>query len=349
MTDAVLDTTPTTSVPDSGSTVSQTTPAPASSSTPVERPSDLSSLSKHLEKLDAAPPTPPTTAPKTEPAATRPGAVVPTSGAVPALPVPGPMPLAEHKRILENSRAELAAYKQQHGWAEKIPQATLQEFAGIASRMTADPVAFVTEFIGQLRSHPTFGPQLAVALGHGAGTSPGAGEIAPDIEVRDAQGNVVGMTYSDKRMAEREARFLQQLRDEQSQTLKPILQERQQRQDQERMAQQEQELTQMADSRLARAAKILDVKTDDLKNPIWEHVHAAMQANPTLEVEDAALEVRAAHLVPAQTAKAEAAVRDEMTRKAAANTANGRGAGTPTARPTNQKELAAWLEAQDRG
>lgn len=349
MTDAVLESTPTTSVPDSGSTVSQTTPAPASSSPPVERPSDLSSLSKHLEKLDAAPPTPPTTAPKTDQAATVPGAVVPTSGAVPALPVPGPMPFAEHKKILENSRAELAAYKQQHGWAEKIPQATLQQFAGIANRMTADPVAFVTEFLGQLRNHPTYGPQLATALGSRAGTSPEAGDLTPDIEVRDAHGNVVGMTYSDKRMAERETRLLQQLRDEQSRTLQPILQERQQRQDKERQAQQEQELTQRADSRLARAAKILDVTPEDLNNPIWAHVHAAMQANPALEVEDAALDVRAAHLVPAQTAKAEAAVRDEMTRKAAANTANGRGAGTPTARPTNQKELAAWLQAQDRG
>lgn len=114
-----------------------------------------------------------------------------------------------------NGRLKTAeAWKQQYGWAEQIPQADLQQALDIARQASADPVAYVQTLIAELQAHPTHGAALrslaAKALAAGRGQSANA-MPEPDVAITDADGNVVGQTYSAAMLAKRDEWLTQQV------------------------------------------------------------------------------------------------------------------------------------------
>lgn len=286
----------------------------------------------------AATPPPPTAAPPDGP--TTQAAATPTNaGAVPSTE-PGPIPFPQHKQILENSRKAFDSYRQQHGWAEQVPQAKLQEFAGIAQRMTADPVGFLNEFQAQLLNHPTYGPQLRSTAGKTLAT-PQSGPPAADVQIINDKGQVVGMTYSDKAQAEKDAYEWAQRESQFKQMIAPLVSERETRIREQEIQAFQTELHSSADRGMSQIDQILDGRTKEL----GPHVAQLMADRPDLEPVEAALEIRKQMIVPRQTEQAKAQVLDTMNKKANGNTANGSGAVATPMRPKNRAELATMLAA----
>ena len=120
----------------------------------------------------------------------------------------GPIPFEVHKTALENARtkereAALAEWRQQHGWAEQVNRADIEQAVKLAQRYKSDRIAFLQELVKETQDDPVFGPQLASwaarTLASRRGQS-GGGEgfqlPEPDVAITDASGQTVGGTYS---------------------------------------------------------------------------------------------------------------------------------------------------------
>lgn len=348
MTDALLDQPTTTPAPETSSAAPSSAPATSTTSTAVstpavaERPTTIRDLAKTLADLDAkSGAAPPTTAISAQPgAATTAQASDPTKASGVPSATPGPIPFDVHSRALENARSKaLEGYRQQYGWAEKIPQATLQEFGALAQRMSSDPIGFLNEFTAQIANHPTYGPQLRSSAGRTLAAPP-SGRPEPDVQVVNAQGQVIEMTYSAKRLAEVQEWDWNQREAKLNQTLAPLQQERAQRLQEAEIATFQRDVRTEADKGLSRIDTILDGRSQEL----GPHVSAIMQADPTIDPIDAALQVRASVIAPRAQAQAQAAVLDTQLKKAHGNTANGSGAVATPMRPKSRADLAALLQ-----
>lgn len=114
----------------------------------------------------------------------------------------GPIPFDVHSTALDNARKKaVAEYQAKYGWAESIQETEFREAVRLAQRVSADPIAHVTELIAELQAHPTHSQTLeslaakALSAGRG-GTTTTMPE--PDVAITDEQGNVVGQAFSAK-------------------------------------------------------------------------------------------------------------------------------------------------------
>ena len=122
----------------------------------------------------------------------------------PAKPA-GPIPFDVHKTALENARKERDEWDKQYGWARQIDQNEFRQVQGLARRLSSEnaeeAVAAVSELIAEMTARPTHAAAvrslIAKSLGGGrqAPTMP-----EPDVDITDANGNVVGGTFSHKAM-----------------------------------------------------------------------------------------------------------------------------------------------------
>jgi hypothetical protein len=276
---------------------------------------------------------------------------VPQTAADPTRPAgtpTAPVPPDVHAAALNNARVKaVAEYRQQYGWAEKVPQQTFQQVASFLSTLHSDPIGYVTNLIGQIEAHPTFGPQWKArhANGNGNGNGHQAPNLDPDVEVYGPDGKPVGATYS----AERQKALLKH---ELDQALKPFQTEREQRQQAERTAATQREQAaiyarneKQATAQIEEIKGILDV-TDDTDPLLTEVLNVwAAHERDGWSAHRAAIEVRKTKVQPRQQGQAVQAAETEMRRKAAGNTVNGTGSTAMPTRPKNVKELAKWLEA----
>lgn len=343
-------------------TLDQTTPtppvetpaaAPATSepsSTPAvsERPQTVTELASLMAKLDGNPgatekPTKPVTS---APAATAQGQPVtePGSSSAPAKVSDAPIPLTVHQTAMTNARAKeratvTAEFDRDFGWAKQVPRESFQQMVGYANEINTDPVGFLNRLTAELTAHPTYGPQLRSNAGRTLAT--GREALEPDVQVHDANGRVIGMTYSAEMVAKREAALAHQIKSELLQTVQPLRAAHDKAEADAKSAEVQKEINGQADVIFNRIDAILDGRKD-----LYAEVNSLMTAG--LDAYDAAIQVRASRIVPGQTASATTAAVDTFKKKAAGNTANGaQTAVAAIARPRTEKDLANLLREMD--
>lgn len=346
--EAVADTTTTpetSSAPASPSTASApvTSTAQTTASTPVAEGltpnATQKDISDFLRKLDAPTPTALTPTIAAQPAGPTAQAAVDPTKAGDAKPYSAP-PQEQWPTVLENARTKAVdGFRSQYGITPQITPEVFQTGIGFARAINENPIAFLNQLSANIANHPVWGPQLRSSAGRTLAQPAAQGPPGPDIEVTDATGRVVSMTFSDKRIAEREAWHQAQMKGEFTQMIQPFQQERDQRLQREQQDAFQKEVTAGAESELARVNKILEGRTE-----LGPKV-ADLMAQGVNQI-DAALQVREQFIVPTLTAAAEASVLDTQRKKAAGNTVNGSGA--PTLKRTigpnsTQKEIAAFL------
>lgn len=344
-------------------TLDQTTPtppvetpaaAPATSepsSTPAvsERPQTVTELASLMAKLDGNPgatekPTKPVTS---APAATAQGQPVtePGSTSAPAKDAAGPIPLTVHQTALTNARAKeratvLAEVDREIGWARQIPKENLQRWGAMADRVNTDAVAFAHEILAEAAQDPRYAAQLRSAAGRTLATGRDGG-LEADVEVHDANGRVIGKTYSAETVARREAALAAQIEEKILRTVQPLRAAHDRAENEAKSAEVQKEINGQADVIFNRIDAILDGRKD-----LYAEVNSLMTAG--LDAYDAAIQVRASRIVPGQTASATTAAVDTFKKKAAGNTANGaQTAVAATARPRTEKDLANLLREMD--
>lgn len=269
----------------------------------------------------------------------------------------GPIPFAVHETALRNAREKaVAEYRQQHGWAADVPQRLAksgiseQEFTtwvNDARAMSADPVTFFTTKFTELQNHPVYGPQIRSTAGR---TLAGGGNAMPepDVQIVDAQGQPTGkLTYSHEQQALKDQWLRTQMTGEFQQMLQPLVADRETRLQQERDAKTQQEIKTAADRVIGKIDRVLDLgkATEDRKKELYAAVNTVMAANPGMDAEDAAWQVREQQILPAADATAQAKALETQKQKAAANTASGSATAPTTERPKTEKELSTWMQA----
>ena len=247
--------------------------------------------------------------------------------------------------ILENARTKAANdLRTQYGITPQITPQVFQSGLGFARAINENPIEFINKLAAEISNHPIWGPQLRSSAGRTLAAAPAA-RPEPDVQVMNAQGQVVGMTYSAERQqqvnewdwAQREAKL--------NQRLQPLISAHEQQQQDVQVAAFQKEVGAAADSELTRVNEILEGNT-----ALGPKV-AELMAQGVNHI-DAALQVRKQFIVPNATKAAEAAVLDANLRKVAGNTVSGSSSHTPknTIGPNStQKELAAFLRAQAEG
>ncbi len=169
---------------------------------------------------DAGTPAPGAPAPTTETttAPTGTGTTAPAAVSQPERPA-GPIPFDVHKTALENARVKATEeWERQYGWAKQVPQSEFQQIQSLSRRLaSANPdeaVAAVSELISEMTSKPSHAAAvrslIAKSLGGGRGQQP-LTMPEPDVEITDANGNVVGTSYSARALAARDAFIMQQV------------------------------------------------------------------------------------------------------------------------------------------
>lgn len=330
------------------------TPAPSSAPTPQE-PSQpqLVSQPRRISAREALERTA-TATPDTPDAAKPAGAITPPAqaaqpGAQPQQSVP---PEARWPAILDNARSKAATeavqardrqWQQEAGWVLQIPPEQRKYAPNVVRDFYANPTGFVVNTVVELLRTPQ-GAILRQALmpllgnGHAA---VGEQEPQPDVEIHGPDGRVIGHTFSDRLLKERDAFLKKQLLSEVQQQLTPFQREREEAQAREQALRMDREIQANTDTVMTRLTKILGDHRE-----AWAYVDAAM--NTGMDAYDAALEARDKFITPNQQARAEQDAAERMRRKANANTSNGAGAVvTPASRPRTAKELSKLMQDMD--
>lgn len=340
-----MDTATTTSTPSSSATSTPSPAAPAISApatpiTPEQRPTMAQafaadaarSVSDPAESGDA-------------PAIAAPASPETASVTTPAPEKKGPIPFEVHETALKNARTKaadeaLAKYKQDYGWAEQIPRATLETWARLSERMSTDPIAHIAEIIAEVQHHPTFGPQLRSQAARLLGGAKGQAKVdmEPDLVVRSDDGQVVAKSFS----AEKVLALMQQVADERVAPLKQESEARKaeaQRRAAEAKAQAMQQQVEATVNDVMEdihdTLNITDPKTE-ASIALLAEVNRLMDEHPEWSAHKAAREVRKTRIAPSLEAKATSAALDDLKTRAAAQSVNPAGAVVSTThRPTS--------------
>lgn len=358
--EAAVEQTPVTT-PETSSPAAPATGAPSPSSSTSQRPTSFEDAFKQVDAAAEAKAAADTlaAAATVQPPATDPNAV-PDPNNPDAKQ--GPIPFTEHKKILENARVERdtarTELQQTQGKLSQllqIPQAELADVVQAARQMGSDPVGHTFGMIKHLLADPTVGPQvrseLARAFGglrgsNGAAAPPAQADQPmpqPDVQITDAQGNVVSMTYSAEQLAKRDEWRDRQWQAQVDQRIAPIEQERKAKAEQAKAEQTEREVNATVDKQIKRVERILGGRKD-----LYPQIHALMDKDRTLDAVDAAIELMETVVEPLKNESATRDALDTIHKKAAGNTAGNSGSATPLKRPTNADELAAYMRSLER-
>lgn len=266
------------------------------------------------------------------------------AGAPQSQAVQGPIPFAEHKRILDNARTKAGADKlAELGLPPTFTRENAQWALDVATRINRDGLLGFHKWLSdQIAADPRYRQQLAPQAQ--APTKP-----QPDVEIRDERGNVVGMGYSAAKQEELLAWNQQQLKGEFAQMLHPFQQEREQRLQHEQLAAIQADQERRADTVLAQVNRILRMDTLSKDDQAALGAKLLDEMSRTPNAIEAALIVFEREVVPGLEKRGQQAARDTDLKKAAANTVNGTGGrSAPTLRPDASKEdLIKFLKQQD--
>ena len=123
---------------------------------------------------------------------------------------------------------ELKEWRESRSWAEQVDPQAFQTMVQWFGKATADPRAFAIQLLDELANHPehaqTIRSELARRLGTRQQKASTDDSLDPDVAITDAQGNVVGRTYSDQLLAKRETALRQQIQQELDAKYAPHLQ-----------------------------------------------------------------------------------------------------------------------------
>lgn len=268
----------------------------------------------------------------------------PKSATHPSAEKKGPIPFDVHHTALENARTKardetLAEWRQQHGWAEQVDRAAVQEAARLGQLYSQDRAGYVRQLLTEAVLDPTLAPvvrsEAARILGQRQTKEP---DLSPDIPVVDDHGNVVSQTLSHERIQARIDAGIAKALSTLGERFDPLLKDREARQATEQAAEQERQIDAWRDDVYSEAVDTL---------PHFKEYEAeiakAMEAIPGDPAK--ALRKAWAQVVgPQLEAKATSKALDSFKHKAAAQTVDGSGkaASTPS-RPRNEQELAAYM------
>lgn len=163
----------------------------------------------------------------------------PETPPVEAVPTPetsqGPIPFANHKRILENARVKTEQEVTQRFQQQYAPHVQLGE------RIQADPVGTTVGLIEVLAQNPEYGQQVISALARTLGSRRGQGqpahvvaEEAPQADLQTADGST--RLFSEEQQLKREAYLKAEWMKEVDQRLTPLQQREQAAQAEEKRA-----------------------------------------------------------------------------------------------------------------
>lgn len=247
-----------------------------------------------------------------------------------------PIPLEVHRKSLENARVKggeeaLAKWRQQYGWAEQIAQPDLQRWGATADRLLTDPVQYWKDLGAELQAHPTYRQQLQQSMQTERQQREASQPPEPDVQIVDADGRVVGMSYSAEAVARREAlleqRLVQRLQADWQQKLAPLDRMRGEAEERERY----QQATVKVEQQLAEASK-------------WPHFTDHQQAigvevTNGKDLKDAYLTVLQRDIYPSLAANERKAVLGQLRHKVAASTVSPSGGSTRTPNADHNKSF----------
>lgn len=328
------------------------TSAPIQSSTTSQRPTtadDLGSwMRSHATDQEPAVAAPEASAATAQPTTTDPAGDHPSA-------TQGPIPFTVHKTALENARtkereAATAEFDRDYGWAKTVPQDTIVKWGEIANEMALNPPQFIEKYFADAVQSPQWGAQMkswaARTLGARAPQAQAQAPVEPqpDRQIIDEHGQVIGMAFSDGGKAHTEW-LRSQMKAEFDQKVQPFVQEREQRVKAEQSAAKEREVNATVDRQVKQIDRILGGRKD-----LYPQVSALMAKDGTLDIVDAALEIKAQFIEPQLEASATRNALDTIHKKAAGNTAGNSGSATPLKLPPNatQEQLAAFMRANER-
>jgi hypothetical protein len=125
----------------------------------------------------------------------------------------GPIPFDVHKTALENARTKaVEEWKQRYGWAEQVSQQEFQQIAQMAQKASADPIAYLQDFIKDLQTHPTYGAQLK-SLAAKALSQRSQGPDMTPLQVQMEDGRTVPL-YSADQIAALKSQWLSEAKQE---------------------------------------------------------------------------------------------------------------------------------------
>lgn len=143
----------------------------------------------------------------------------------------GPIPFDVHHTALDNARKKAveeaqAQWDQQHGWAKQVDRQQVEQAVRLAQSYRANPIEFLQTLGREIQSHPEYGPQLrsmaARTLASARGQQQTDAMPEADVAITDAQGNVVGHSYSDKALQARDAWLTRQILAQVKQEFAPV-------------------------------------------------------------------------------------------------------------------------------
>ena len=128
----------------------------------------------------------------------------------------GPIPFDAHSKALENARTKardeaLTEWRSRYGWVEQTPAEAMAEMQRFAQLYQNDRPALIRNLITEALSDAALGDLTASELGRALSSRRGtaahadAREPEPDVQITDANGQVVGTTYSAQQLAKRDA------------------------------------------------------------------------------------------------------------------------------------------------
>jgi hypothetical protein len=239
----------------------------------------------------------------------------------------------------QQAEREFAEYKQQRQWAEN-PHA--QEFVQRIARHNGDVVGLMNELMDDIGSTPEGAAQIRSLLGRKFGglRQPRQQEAAPalelpqpDVAIHDGHGNVVGHTFSDKALAQRDAYLEQQLLAKVEQTYGPTRKTLEQFQQERQLAQQQEHAGQFAKSFESTAKEMFPAFDVKIHGPavIAELAKFRLPNDANqYTVEAAGLRALNKVMLPTLAGNAKSELLDSLQQKAHASTAVNPASAAPT-------------------
>ena len=256
-------------------------------------------------------------------------------------PAPGEPPKERWADILDNARTkareEAEAQWQPYAWAKQVSAQEYQQVADLARRAQSDPIAYLQDFIKELRSNPTYDAQLKSLAARALAQRTTAQPTEPQLEtipVELPDGRVVNLTTADSQ-AKREAWFKEQLLSQVKQDFQPVTETIESLKAKEQQALQQQTIARFVESTQADVLTWPGMSEQANQKAVAEELgRAQVDANDPQAVQ---LALNAAYrkvVLPSLQSKSESAVLDDLKRKAVASTSVNPGSAAASA-PAN--------------
>lgn len=271
--------------------------------------------------------------PTTPAASTSADATVPpaATGSESATPATGEPPKDRWHDILENARTktrqEVEAEWKQYEWAKQVNQEEFTKIAELARKASADPIAYLTDYIKELQAHPTYSQQLKslAARALSQRTQAQGPDLTP-IQVQLENGQTVGL-YTAEQIAALQQQWLAQA----EQKFQPFTQSVEQMQAERAAYAKQQEISQYVETTHA------DVVTwpgmDDKANQVAVAEELKRMRINDDDPREVSLALNAAWrkvVAPKLSSKGESQLLDTLQRKAAASTSVNPGSTSAT-------------------